>query len=193
MGKVIATVEAASWLLVAASLIMMMLNHFIGTAALQKKQDDNTPIEMRLHTDRWDQDAAPEATVHDVIHETEDETVKESAQIGDDSDEKVNVAPILPRFTDYYSFATVATQRQWEQPGKSFSGEYDIEKSKATAEPALIAPKEERNNELQHAPSANAASANPAAQEESPDDDKKKREEVVEMTDAPDEDRPKGS
>merc|ERR1712032_1664239 len=30
--KVIATVEAASWLLVAASLIMMMLNHFIGTA-----------------------------------------------------------------------------------------------------------------------------------------------------------------
>merc|ERR1711971_602849 len=95
---------------------------------------------------------------------------------------RVNVTPILPRFTDYYSFATVA-----EQPIKSFSGEYDIEKSKATA-PVVIASKEGKNNELQHAPSANAASANLAAQEESPDDDKKEGEEVVEMADAPDED-----
>eukprot|EP01083_Nonionella_stella_P246071 854757_1 len=49
--RVNATVQSASWILVAASLILCILNHFIMGASSQKTQDDDGPEERRLHTD----------------------------------------------------------------------------------------------------------------------------------------------
>ncbi|KAL7552892.1 hypothetical protein ACHAWF_016142 [Thalassiosira exigua] len=106
--RVDATVETASWLLVAASLLLFVLNHFVGTAASQKALDDSTPANKRLHTDRWIgsklclQSDSGEESAGTMDIDEEEGTVAQKH----DFDEKVRVLPISPRFTDYYRFAT---------------------------------------------------------------------------------------
>lgn len=83
-----ATVEAASWLLVAASLILAASSHFVLTASTQKTLDSNVPPEKRRHNDRW--------------------SSLESAEVKEESgkpqqSKKPTISPIPPRFTDYYS------------------------------------------------------------------------------------------
>jgi len=101
--RVDATVETASWLLVAASLILCILNHFIGAAARQKKQDDDTPAERRLHTDRWPQSPKPSESALGVDSVNQMGEAEGASSL---DNEKHNVSPISPRFTDYYYFAT---------------------------------------------------------------------------------------
>lgn len=84
-----ATVEAASWLLVAASLILASASHFVLTASSQKSLDAKTLPEQRRHTDRW-------SSMEEVTNRT-DEASKTKSPV---------IAPIPPRFTDYYSLAT---------------------------------------------------------------------------------------
>lgn len=108
--RVDATVETASWLLVAASLILVILNHFIGKASLQKTLDDDTPTERRRHTDRkWLQSIRPpqiQSSVRaDKIHKMGEDD-EEVVSPPDDINERVTLSPISPRFTDYYNFAT---------------------------------------------------------------------------------------
>ncbi|KAL7538989.1 hypothetical protein ACHAXR_008950 [Thalassiosira sp. AJA248-18] len=105
--RVDATVEAASWLLVASSLVLCILNHFIGAAALQKAQDGDTPTERRLHTDRWLQGKPPQSVLTDDRVNTMGEDVEEGTKPIEHDDKRVKVLPISPRFTDYYYFATV--------------------------------------------------------------------------------------
>jgi len=100
--KVDASVEAASWVLVAASIVLCVVNHFIIGASKQKTQDDNTPTEQRLHTDRWIQinkNDDQESTTRGASNETDED----SSEVAD------NVSPITPRFTDYYRFLTTHT------------------------------------------------------------------------------------
>lgn len=104
--RVEASVEAASWLLVAASLILCILNHFIQAASLQKTQDDNTPSERRLHTDRWLKRKLPQSTVNAERVNTMIEDEAEGTVPGENDPDKAKISPIAPRFTDYYKFAT---------------------------------------------------------------------------------------
>lgn len=101
--KVAASVEAASWVLVVASIVLCVVNHFIVGASNQKTQDDNTPTEQRLHTDRWIQ-----------INKNDDQessTRGASNETDEDSSAADNVSPITPRFTDYYRFLTTHTTK----------------------------------------------------------------------------------
>jgi len=113
--RVDATVESASWILVTASLILCILNHFIVGALSQKVQDDDIPAERRLHTDRrWLQDSK-QSTVTTAVGDVgmmsmtismsnDDEGVDGGSDNSDHED--ISVAPVKPRFTDYYFFAT---------------------------------------------------------------------------------------
>merc|ERR1719401_3064256 len=51
--RVDASVEPASWILVASSLILFVLNHFVIGASSQKILDDDTQAEQRLFSSRW--------------------------------------------------------------------------------------------------------------------------------------------
>jgi hypothetical protein len=89
--RVDAQVQAASWLLVAASVILCIANHFVATAALQMKQDKEDASDKRLHADGW---LAKETM---SLNEEEDGNAS--------SNENVSIAPVAPRFTDFYSYA----------------------------------------------------------------------------------------
>lgn len=84
-----ATVEAASWLLVAASLILAATSHFVLTASTQKTLDSNVPPEKRRHNDRWSSLESTEVAA------------EESGK--PQQSKKPTISPIPPRFTDYYS------------------------------------------------------------------------------------------
>jgi hypothetical protein len=73
-----------------------MLNHFVVGASMQKTLDDNVPPERRLHTDRWVKSKLSAETVESGGSEEE-----EFYGI-----EEPSVSPVVPRFTDYYFFAT---------------------------------------------------------------------------------------
>jgi len=92
--RVNAQVDAAAWLLVAASLILYVLNHFVGAASVQKTLDGDTSAGRRRHPDNWPQ------SVEAVVD-------KDDEQESNTSDKEVIVSPIPPRFTDYYHFATL--------------------------------------------------------------------------------------
>lgn len=101
--RVNASVEAASWILVAASLILCIFNHFIAGASSQKVQDDEVPAERRFHSDRWLQSKPSMATIGMSMSVTMDE---EDGSDNSESDEAI-ISPVKPRFTDYYFFATI--------------------------------------------------------------------------------------
>ena len=88
-----ATVEAASWLLVAASLILAATSHFVASASSQKSLDDNVPPERRRHNDR--------------LSSIESEVAGDGEGMKTGKKERtMKVSPIPPRFTDYYSLTT---------------------------------------------------------------------------------------
>ena len=94
--RVDATVEAASWILVAASLILCLVNHFISCASNQKTQDDDIPAHRRLHTDIWSHNKLEKLSVGPEVDECE--------ETGSPMQKKI--LPIAPRFTNYYYIAT---------------------------------------------------------------------------------------
>jgi len=106
-----ANVEAGSWILVAASLMLSILNHFIAGASSQKAQDDDIPAERRLHSDRWLHSKQSTVTVGVSMSVTMDE--EDCSQGLDLQDPSVSM--VKPRFTDYYFFAT---RRSNEDPAQ---------------------------------------------------------------------------
>lgn len=104
--RVDATVETASWILVAASLMLCILNHFIRSASRQKKQDDSIPAKRRRHTDMFLQ-----SNLAHLSQSTEWATTSGSDDYKEEAAKSVNratsvgVSQISPRFTDYYYFA----------------------------------------------------------------------------------------
>jgi hypothetical protein len=90
--RVNANVDKASWLLVAASVVLSVVNHCVITASSQMEQDQSVPSERRLHTDQW-------LTTKDTM----------SSDEGEDGDEMLNsevtISPVASRFTDFYRFA----------------------------------------------------------------------------------------
>lgn len=103
-----ATVESASWILVAASIILFLINHFVVGASNQKTQDDTVPKERRLHSDRWEKRKQSEVPVGITVSLDEDD---EWLDLNHD-DKDHSVSPIKPRFTDYYCFATTRLSLQ---------------------------------------------------------------------------------
>jgi hypothetical protein len=101
-------VEPGSWVLVAASILLFMLNHFVVRASRQKTLDDNVPPERRLHTDRWMKRKESMVETQGSSGGAEDEEEEDAAL----EDEKVrgnkepSISPVAPRFTDYYFFVT---------------------------------------------------------------------------------------
>ena len=91
--RVNASVNTATYLLIAASIILCILNHFIMSASAQREQDVNTPFERRLHSDRWLREKP-------TISLDEDESAHQI------SDDKIAVSQVASRFTDIYPFAT---------------------------------------------------------------------------------------
>lgn len=105
--RVNASVERASWILVSASLILCLLNHFIVGAASQKVQDDDTPAERRLHSDRWLQSKSSTLTVGVTMTRSADEEDEGGSDWIDLEDvREPSVSPVPPRFTDFFAFAT---------------------------------------------------------------------------------------
>jgi hypothetical protein len=101
--RVDASVESASWILVVASIILCLVNHFIVSASNQKTQDDEIPAERRLHSDRWLQNKEPADL---TVGMTMSVSVDEEDDWVDLVDNEPSISPIKPRFTDYYYFAT---------------------------------------------------------------------------------------
>lgn len=101
--RVNASVQAASWILVAASLILCILNHFIVGASLQKEQDDEVPAERRLHSDRWLQSKRSTVTtgMMSMNASVDEEEGSNNSDLGE-----AMISLVKPRFTDYYFFAT---------------------------------------------------------------------------------------
>ena len=93
-----ATVEAASWLLVTASLLLAILSHFVLTASSQKILDENMPVERRRQNDRWSS-----LRHEEVSAENGGVGLKEMKQ---DEQNRHKISPLPPRFTDYYSMVT---------------------------------------------------------------------------------------
>ena len=96
--RVDATVETASWILVAAILVLGVLNHFIRAASRQKKQDDGIPDKTRRYADMLRQ-----SKLASVSHNI--------ARVASDEHKAVNdagtcVPSISPIFTDFYFFET---------------------------------------------------------------------------------------
>jgi hypothetical protein len=110
--RVNATVETASWLLVAASILLLALNHFIFAASRQKVQDESVSSERRFHSDRWVLGCNTSALSSDDEEAGLEEVALEEAGSSDSSDRKIYIAVVLPRFTDYYSFATTKTDTE---------------------------------------------------------------------------------
>ena len=108
--KVNASVEPGSWILVAASVLLIMLNHFVVRASMQKSIDDNVSPEQRLHTDRWM-----------GTKQTADEQHEEEKVSGQN---EPSVSPVPPRFTDYYFFAT---SQSTEESNQSNVAEMSVE------------------------------------------------------------------
>ena len=106
--RVDATVETASWLLVAASILLSLLSHFIVSASTQKVKDQHIPSERRLHSDRWL--ATKESTLAasvDISTSSEESEDYEQTR----NSRKTDISRIAPRFTDYYSFATMRAEQ----------------------------------------------------------------------------------
>jgi hypothetical protein len=91
--RVNASVNTATYLLIAASIILCILNHFIMSASAQREQDVNTPFERRLHSDRWLREKP-------TISLDEDESAHKIP------DDMISVSQVASRFTDIYPFAT---------------------------------------------------------------------------------------
>ena len=118
--RVDATVEAASWLLVAASILLAFSGHFITSASMQKVQDEDVPNERRFHSDRWSNQQLKLSHTMDLSLNPTDETMNASMD-NDDSEEedsntsqerKIKITPVPSRFTDYYYFATTRNQNE---------------------------------------------------------------------------------
>eukprot|EP00581_Thalassiosira_minuscula_P006165 CAMPEP_0183743138 /NCGR_PEP_ID=MMETSP0737-20130205/65061_1 /TAXON_ID=385413 /ORGANISM="Thalassiosira miniscula, Strain CCMP1093" /LENGTH=2172 /DNA_ID=CAMNT_0025978745 /DNA_START=179 /DNA_END=6698 /DNA_ORIENTATION=+ len=117
--RVNATVESASWILVVASLILCILNHFVMGASSQKAQDDEIPAERRLYSDRWLHSKQSNVTIGVDMSMSLSADEGEGSQ-NSDSSEKVCLSPVKPRFTDYYFFVT---KRQTEKQNQSYEAE----------------------------------------------------------------------
>mmetsp|Transcript_12622 Transcript_12622/g.25187 ORF Transcript_12622/g.25187 Transcript_12622/m.25187 type:complete len:425 (-) Transcript_12622:90-1364(-) len=111
-----ATVEAASWLLVTASILLYVFTHFITSASLQKVQDEDVPAERRFHSDRWPTKSNQQLVASDTM----DITINATMDVDEDSGEegsaylerKIKISPVPSRFSDYYYFATTRNQSQ---------------------------------------------------------------------------------
>lgn len=113
-----ATVEAASWILVAASIILFLINHFVVGASNQKTQDDTVHKERRLYSDRWEKRKQSEVPVGITVSLDEDD---EWLDLNHD-DKDPSVSPIKPRFTDYYCFATKRMVQETDEESGSTHG-----------------------------------------------------------------------
>ena len=102
--RVNASVMAASWILVAASLILLVVNHFIVAASRQKVQDDTTPAERRFHSDRWLQSKTSGLTVTAVDLSMSRSDEEDGYDFEEPSDPVIS--PVEPRFTDWYQVLT---------------------------------------------------------------------------------------
>ena len=121
--RVDANVEAASWILVAASLILCIVGHFVVGATWQKEQDDNIPADRRLHSDRWLPSKQSTLTIGMDMSMS---TSIDEEEGGSNSDLKeICVAPVEPRFTDYFFFAT-ETRTTEEQGSVDYEAETAI-------------------------------------------------------------------
>ena len=116
--RVDASVESASWILVAASIILCLVNHFIVSANNQKIQDDEIPLERRLHSDRWVQSKHGDLTVGMTMSVS----VDEEEDWVDLVEKEPSVRLIKPRFTDYYCFATF-----FEEASSGVGSSVDVE------------------------------------------------------------------
>mmetsp|Transcript_2764 Transcript_2764/g.4053 ORF Transcript_2764/g.4053 Transcript_2764/m.4053 type:complete len:1455 (+) Transcript_2764:100-4464(+) len=103
--RVNATVEMASWILVAASILLLALNHFISTASRQKVQDEDISSDRRFHSDRW-----IISTKTSVMSEEDEEAVEAASP--EDDEPKIDIAVVPPRFTDYYFYAIIKTDSE---------------------------------------------------------------------------------
>ena len=113
--RVDATVEAASWLLVAASILLFLSTHFINSASLQKCQDEDVPTERRFHSDRWPNKSEQQLAVTDTMDITINASmdIDDSEEEGSDASErKIKISPVPSRFTDYFYFATTRKCRE---------------------------------------------------------------------------------
>lgn len=104
--RVDASVKVGSWLLVAASIIGGMINHFIISASTQKVRDDIIPDNRRLHSGRWLTNKQSTGTVMESSSQDDAEEGEQSQ-----SSDGTKVSPIPPRFTDFYSFATTTVEQ----------------------------------------------------------------------------------
>ncbi len=109
--RVDASVEVASWLLVAASILLLAINHFITSASKQKIQDENISGERRFHSDRWILSSKTSVmSSEDDLEAVEAVSSDEEAASTESSDDrKINIAKVPSRFTDYYSLLTIKT------------------------------------------------------------------------------------
>jgi len=96
-------VESASWILVASSLILFILNQFVIGASSQKMLDDDAQAEQRLCSSRWLQDKQAVVTVGVTISES----VSNDEESNSINSEEICILPVKPRFTDYYCVATI--------------------------------------------------------------------------------------
>ena len=128
--RVNATVEAASWILVAASVILCLVNHFIAGAASQKRLDDDVPAQRRFLSDRW---LHKQSTVTAGIDTSMDVTQDEE-QGSTDTDVPVtssNITPVRPRFTDYFFFATILGEGHQSSNFEAETAVLQIEETKS--------------------------------------------------------------
>lgn len=93
--RVNASVEQATYILVAASVVLSFANHFVMSASSQRERDISTPIERRLHSDRFLKEKATMS-----LDEDEDDRVQPT-------NEGLVISPVASRFTDLYPFATM--------------------------------------------------------------------------------------
>jgi hypothetical protein len=91
--RVNASVETATYLLVAASVVLSVASHFVMSASAQRERDIITPTERRLHSDRF-------LTEKATMSLDEDDPVQSTTK------EVIVIAPMASRFTDLYPFAT---------------------------------------------------------------------------------------
>ncbi|KAL7428836.1 hypothetical protein ACHAXM_001427 [Skeletonema potamos] len=107
--RVNAAVEVASWLLVAASILLLALNHFISSASRQKVQDEDVSSDRRFHSDRW-----VLSSKTSVMAEEDEEALEATSPDSSDSERKIDIAVVPPRFTDFYFYAITKTDTEEE-------------------------------------------------------------------------------
>lgn len=115
--RVDASVESSSWILVASSLLLFLLNHFIIGASSQKALDDDIPADQRLHSNRWLQSKQDTVIIGMGISE---------CVSNDEDDSSINsgevcILPVKPRFTDYYFVATTCKTEEQVPPDVSIA------------------------------------------------------------------------